>query len=34
MQPTEYITDNYNYIQYRNKLATIKRDLERMNYSD
>ena len=32
MQPTEYNIRNYE--KYRNKLTTIKRDLERKYYSD
>ena len=32
MQPTEY--DISNYQKYRNKLTTLKRDLERKYYSD
>ena len=32
MQPTEYNISNYK--KYRNKLTTLKRDLERKYYSD
>ena len=32
MQPTEYNTSNY--LKYRNKLTTLKRDLERKYYND
>ena len=32
MQPTEYNTSNYK--KYRNKLTTLKSDLERKYYSD
>ena len=32
MQPTEY--NIINYKKYRNKLTTLKRDLERKYYSD